>query len=60
MFIAETNEPRHFLHDYIYKIMQNAIHSFEVRAISNSGVSRHPTETGDRIHYMTFSIIHYK
>lgn len=40
--------------------MQNAIHSFEVRAISDSGVSRHPTETGDSIHYMTFSIIHDK
>lgn len=43
---VKANDPRHILHDYIYKLMQNAKHSFEVGAISSSSVSRHPTETG--------------
>lgn len=33
-------------HDYIYKLMQNVIRSFEVRAISNSGIPRHPAKPG--------------
>lgn len=40
--------------------MKNAVRSFEVGAISDSSVSRHPAEMEDRIHYTTCLIIHYK